>query len=376
MKKIDWYVFRQLFGATLFVTVTLTGVVWLMQSLRFVEMIVNRGLSVPLFVYFTFLLLPTFISVILPVALLGAVIFIYNRLLSDSELVVMRAGGYSQFALAKPAILLSLLTMIIGYSLTIYLIPASYRDFKDLQFTLRNSYPTVLLQEGVFNQVADGLTVYVRKRHDGGDLSGIIIHDDRENKIAVTMMAEKGAIVPGEKGPRVILLNGNRQQVNDKTGQLSLLHFNRYSFDLNTVKETPAIRWREPRERFLDELFYPMSQAKTLWNFQKLRMEGHHRLSAPLLPLCFTFLALAFMLSGDFNRRGQLWKILATVGIAIVVQIAHLGVKNLGEKIPDVVPLMYLVPLLPILIALYIFSPLNKRSRRQSSNAVPDGASN
>ena len=69
MKRIDRYIFRQLLGATLFVAVTLTGVVWLTQSLRFVEMIVNRGLSAPLFLYFTMLLLPSFLGVILPVAL-------------------------------------------------------------------------------------------------------------------------------------------------------------------------------------------------------------------------------------------------------------------------------------------------------------------
>ena len=147
MTRIDRYIFRQLLATTLFVAITLTGVVWLTQSLRFVEMIVNRGLSASLFVYFTMLLLPSFLGVILPVALFVAILFIYNRLLVDSELVVMRAGGYSQYSLARPAISLTLIVTGACYALTLYLIPASYREFKDLQFTLRNAYPTVLLQD-------------------------------------------------------------------------------------------------------------------------------------------------------------------------------------------------------------------------------------
>src|SRR5690606_9257528 len=139
-------------------------------SLRFIEMIVNRGLSVPLFVYFTMLLLPTFFSVILPVALFAATLFTYNKLIADSELLVLRAGGLSQFALARAAIVMAVLVTGVCYAITIYFMPASYREFKDLQFTLRNSLPTVMLQEGVFNNLSDGLTVYIRERSADGEL--------------------------------------------------------------------------------------------------------------------------------------------------------------------------------------------------------------
>lgn len=371
MKKLDWYLFRQLLAATLFVTVTLTGVVWLMQSLRFIEMIVNRGLSVPVFVYFTFLLLPTFISVILPIALVAAVIFVYNRLLTDSELIVMRAGGYSQFGLAKPAIVLSFLILIVSFSLSLYLLPSSFRNFKDLEFSLRNSFPTVLLQEGVFNQMTKGITVYIRKREKNGELQGIVIHDTRTPKTPITIMANKGAIVAGDNGPRVIMVDGNRQQVDRNTGQLSLLYFDRYSFDLDTVSKDRTVRWREPKERYLHELFFPDSQEKILWNFHKLRMEGHYRLSMPLLPLGLTLSVLAFLLSGDFNRRGQLWRVLAAVGVTLCIELGHLGVQNLGERTPQLTLGMYAVPLLPAGIALFVMSPWSRIFRRTDSRNAP-----
>ncbi len=371
MKKLDWYLFRQLLAATLFVTVTLTGVVWLMQSLRFIEMIVNRGLSVPVFVYFTFLLLPTFISVILPIALVAAVIFVYNRLLTDSELIVMRAGGYSQFGLAKPAIVLSFLILIVSFSLSLYLLPSSFRNFKDLEFSLRNSFPTVLLQEGVFNQMTKGITVYIRKREKNGELQGIVIHDTRTPKTPITIMADKGAIVAGDNGPRVIMVDGNRQQVDRNTGQLSLLYFDRYSFDLDTVSKDRTVRWREPKERYLHELFFPDSQEKILWNFHKLRMEGHYRLSMPLLPLGLTLSVLAFLLSGDFNRRGQLWRVLAAVGVTLCIELGHLGVQNLGERTPQLTLGMYAVPLLPAGIALFVMSPWSRIFRRTDSRNAP-----
>lgn len=353
--------------ATLFVTTTLTGVVWLTQSLRFIEMIVNRGLSVPLFIYFTLLLLPTFLSIILPIALFVAVVLTYNRLLTDSELVVLRAGGCSQYDLARPAMKLAVLTAIACFSLTAYFIPASYREFKDLQYTLRSSLPTIMLQEGVFNSIMEGVTVYVRNRGSDGELSGIIIHDSRDPKKPVTMIAERGAIISGKTGPRVVLANGNRQQVNEKDGRLSLLYFDRYSFDIGTIAKTTEARWREPRERFLEELFDP--PPDDIWKKNKLIMEGHHRLSLPLLPISFVLVALAFMLGGEFNRRGQMERVLCAVGIVILVEVGQLGIKNLGNKMLDIAFLMYVVPAIPAVAALVYLGP--RRWRRRPPGDAP-----
>jgi len=343
--RIDRYIFRQLLTATIFVAVTLTCVVWLTQSLRFIEMIVNRGLSIPLFVYFTLLLLPNFLSICLPVALLVAMLFVYNRLLTDSELVVLRAGGFSHYRLARPAIALAALTTVACYALTVYFIPASYRSFKDMQAALRHSFPVILLQEGVFNTVVKGVTVHVRKRTADGELRGIMVHDARNPARPVTMMAEQGSIVAGADGPRVVMINGNRQETDEKDGRLSLLYFDRYSFDIGAINPTQGVRWREPRERFLPRLFNP--PASDDWARNKLLLEGHHRLAMPLLPIAFAFVALAFMLGGDFSRRGQLGRVLGAVAAVLLMETAQLSVKNLGEKLPELAPLMYIAALAP-----------------------------
>ena len=107
MQGLTRYVLRQLVGATLFVTLALTGVVWLLQSLRFVDLIINRGLSALTFVHLTLLLLPTVLAYILPVALFCGVVYTYHRLIVDSEIVIMRATGLSQMALARPALILA-----------------------------------------------------------------------------------------------------------------------------------------------------------------------------------------------------------------------------------------------------------------------------
>ena len=346
MGQLHRYIFRQLVWWTIIVSVSLTCIVWLTQSLRFVEMIVNTGLSVTTFVTFTLLLLPSFLSLIGPIAVFAAVMFTYTKMLNDSEIVILRATGMSPLKIGRPALLLATLVMLLGYLNSIYLMPASFREFKDLQREFRSELSSLFLQEGVFNPVVDGITVFIRERSESGQLYGIIIHDERIPEKPVTMMAEQGAIVSSDKGPRVLMVNGNRQEVREDDGRLSLLYFDRYTFDLSALNKTEIDLWREPRERFLHELFFSPEEAGKIYNYRELRMEGIFRLSSPLLYLAFTAIGLALLLGGDFNRRGQFLRILTAVCCVTAIQVVVLSMKNLGEKTPALEPVMYLVPII------------------------------
>ncbi len=145
MNGFTKYVLRQLIVGMILVSVGLTCIIWLSQSLRFIEMIVNRGLSAGMFVYLTVLLLPNFLVLVLPIALFTVIVFTYSKLINDRELVVMRAAGLSQFSLALPALILAFVVTLFGYALNLYLVPQSYTKFRDLQWDIRYSYSHILL---------------------------------------------------------------------------------------------------------------------------------------------------------------------------------------------------------------------------------------
>ena len=67
MNRIDRYILRQLLGGLLAVTCGLAALVWLTQSLRFIELVLDRGLSLAVFIQLTGLMLPGFFAVILPI---------------------------------------------------------------------------------------------------------------------------------------------------------------------------------------------------------------------------------------------------------------------------------------------------------------------
>ena len=67
LPQFDRYVLRQLSVALVAATGGLVALIWLTQSLRFVELVVNRGLSFAVFLKLTGLLVPNFVAVILPI---------------------------------------------------------------------------------------------------------------------------------------------------------------------------------------------------------------------------------------------------------------------------------------------------------------------
>src|SRR5438445_3910922 len=100
MNTLNRYILRQCLGMMVFVTAALSAAVWLAQSLRLVDLIVNRGMSIELFLYMAVLILPRFFDIVLPLGAFIAVLFVFNRLTSERELVVLRALGLGAMVVA------------------------------------------------------------------------------------------------------------------------------------------------------------------------------------------------------------------------------------------------------------------------------------
>jgi len=367
----------------IFVTVVLSFVIWLTQSLRFVDMVVNRGLPVTEFLWLAMLITPRFVTLILPFACVIATIYVYNRLIGDRELIVLRAAGLSNFRLARPAIRLAVVTALAAYALNIYLLPVSFREFSDLRYSISSDYSSMLLQEGSFNTLPSRITIFVRERRGAGVLNGILVHDGRDPDEPVTYMAHEGRLVSTNSGPRLVLIEGNRQQTNRKDGSISFLQFEKQTIDVNIASGTvPTGRKRKPEEMFLWELFDPKLQTDEFYGpiYERYRAEGHSRIVSPMLSVGFVLMALAILLSGDFSRRGQNRRIFAGALVVVAVYSAGIAAFNLSSDNIQLIPTLYANVGLPILLGFLVVGPMARRkrvrkNRRAPSSGIGQGAS-
>ena len=372
MLVYDRYILRQMSVGMVLVTMGLIGVLWLTQSLHFIEITLNKGASIWVFLKLTLLLMPGFLTVILPVALFTVVLFTYNKLLTDRELVVLRAAGLSHWALARPALKLAGLSVLASLVLNLWIIPRTVAEFRDMQLALRNNLGGIVLQEGQFNQLGDGLTVYVASRNSDGELQGVIVHDERQPTRAVTVLAERGALMKNDEGqPQVLLINGTRRQVSQLNHRLSLLEFESYTVDFGSTRDRETgHRNPEAREMPLLDLFAAKTSVVGVVLQRLYRVEAHQRLSSPLYHIAFALLASACLLTGWFNRRGQADRVILAIGLMVLVQALALGVNNLAAKSLTMLPLMYLVPVLIAVGAGWCLS-WTPRRRTKKDEAIP-----
>ncbi len=353
MTRLNRYILRQCCGVMIFVTAVLSMAIWLAQSLRLIDLIVNRGLSIEVFLYLAVLILPRFLDIVLPVGVFIAVLFTFTRLTAESELVVMRAAGLSPTALARPVLMLAGIAFVVLMSLSAYFLPVANRAFKDLQFEIRNRFVSSLIQEGTFTTISDKLTVYIRSRDERGEVVGLLINDSRDPERPVTILAERGAFADSAGGSRIIMINGNRQQYDKRTRKLSVLTFDRYTLDLQSFNDAPVVRFREAQERFLGELFFPPQDVEPGLRSGFIA-EGNQRLLIPLSAFSFALIPLACLLPGEFSRRGQTRRVVLAIVLAFVFQLVDLGVNNLADRTSAAIPLMYAVDLLPFALGFAI----------------------
>lgn len=353
MYRYNKYITRHLIYSTLLITFSLTSIVWLTQALRFIDFIVNQGVSIGVFLELTALLVPSLLFMILPPALFCAVLFVYNKLRTDSELVVLQAAGLSNWRLAKPAVEVAAGLTLFIYVIAFYLQPVSQQQFRQMQNFLKNNYASILLQDGVFNTPMSGLTVFIRTRDKHNILRGILVHDNRQPEAAVTMMADEAKLVETPQGPQFLLKNGNRQEMRE--GRLSFLSFERYTLDISLYAKDLSDRRRSPQELFVHELFRYDDSISAEENLKRLA-EGHQRLLWPLYALCLTLVAMATLFSGEFNRRGH-WQRLATASvIATFLLFSAVGLRGVITSHPWLVSVAYINLMLPFAIAVYVLT--------------------
>ena len=162
---------------------------------------------------------------------------------------------------------------------------------------------------------SNNLTIYVRSR-EGNELYGILVQDNRKPEAPTTIMAKRGAVEAGPEGPRVVLFEGNRQELDRKSGRLSVLYFKEYSFEVNLLGEERTRLARAGRALRARAAQPGQFAERPPIHRTKLIAEGHNRIVMPILALTLPFIALFVLLPGQFNKRGQFPRLLLAVVVA------------------------------------------------------------
>jgi len=353
--RLSFYLFRQLGTSCLLVTAVLCSAIWLVLSLRVIEFALTAGASFSLFALVMLSMLPTFLPMILPLGVLIGILFTYNRLIQESELIVMRAAGIGPVALAGPAMAIVVLFTAFGLVLTVLVSPIANQEVVRLQQLMRAGLSNIVLREGQFTDLGSGLTVYVRDRVGSNELSGLVVHDLRVPERPSTLVASKGSVLGSGETLRLLVRDGMRQEIDRETGRASELTFERYTIELEMPRPVAGARTPDARERSTFSLLWPTAEdLASERSRNRLTVEFNQRLAMPLLIPAMALVALMLLLNEEHNRRGRTRRLVAATAIAIGLQVTLLAMLNISVRDARLVPLIYLPILAPVLVAIAI----------------------
>lgn len=352
MKKISWYLFRQTCVLTVVITVIITAALWLTQSIRFIDYVMNRGLGFVTLLKLSGLLVPGLMSTILPIAFLISIIFTLNRLYSDRELVVLKSTGLSNFQIQKPILLLAGICFLIVLAFNLELQPAAQKVFQTKKEEIRNNLTGQWIQPGQFMNF-NQITFYTREKNRSGSMRGVLIYDARNHEQPVTIVAEYGRVLETNEGLRFEIFSGSRQTLAKKTRKPEIVNFDNYALDVKNPKmEERSLRLAELS--FLE--LFSQNDSLSQEEVKNRNHEFHTRIIIPLLIFPFVFLAGIGFLKGGFSRRGRSKRILITVAICVGLETATIGILNAGKLSANLILAYGLVLSAALLSAIHLFA--------------------
>jgi len=360
VRIINRYILREVlvpFGLGLAV---FTLILLIARILKLVEMVVNRGVPLldvlKLFSY----ILPAFLEVTVPMAVLLAVIVAFGRLSSDSEIVALKTSGISLYQLTRPVALFAFVIYLVALALSLYARPWGNSLLRNGLYEIAKTRASAGIKEKIFTDDFSGLVIYVdRIEPPGNTLRGILISDTRDPTQRNTVFAEVGLLVPNEAAHVLVLrlLGGTIHAFYPQDRSYHRTEFSIYdiTLDLNTALAKLQPREKDPSEMMLPELRAAIAAKQVAGQpANSEAVEVQRKFSIPFACLAFAAIAvpLGIRPSRSARSRGFTMSLAIIFGYYVLLSMG----ESLGERgvLPAVVAL-WIPNILLTALALVLF---------------------
>lgn len=334
-----------------------TIVLLIARILRLVELVVTRGVPFLQIGKLFALILPTFLEMTVPMALLLAIFLGLGRLSSDHEILALKASGISPIQVLLPIATVALFISLITLLLTTLVRPAANLALKRELFNIAKSRVGTALREKVFNDDFPQVLIYVEEVVPPGDTSQGVLIVDRRNPAREDIIFAKVALILSEEESKNIslkLFDGIVYEREKERPSFSQTRFNTYDFKLDPEEAFSTIRKKErgPKEMSLRRLGKTMQLKKK----QGLKptaelIELHERFSFAFAPLILSLLGASLVMIPTRARASRSWGFaLCLSWLLVYYGLLSVG-KALGER--EILPAVLAVWLPNLVVGLF-----------------------
>ena len=355
MKVVERYIMRRAFVLFMGTLLWTLAIVWTTQVLARIDLVTDSGQSAMTFFQVASLIIPSIIPIVVPFALVVAVAQTLSTMNADSELVVISAAGSSRLTVVRPILLLAVAAGILCFVVHNGVDPYARQKNRELVASARADFLSLIIQEGTFRKIEDGLFVQIGERFPDSRLGGIFVADSREEGVDLIYYAKTGAVIDRGNN-KVLLMNDGVVHRKAPSGDVSVVRFTAYAFDLSAFASETGQAILLPKDQTTQYLLNPAPNDPVYKQSPNLyRTELNQRFSGWLFPITFALIALAVAGDAKSHREARIHPLITAIVICLVVRWLAFFVEGESKAIPSFGYLMYAIPIAASLVsALFI----------------------
>ena len=337
-RTLTTYVVLEILPPFLLGLAAFTMILLIARILKLVELVVTRGVPFLEIAKLFALILPTFLEMTVPMALLLAIFLGLGRLSGDHELLALKASGISPTQVLLPIVAVALAVSLITLLLTTLVRPAANLALKKELYTIAKNRVGTALKENVFNDDFPRVLIYVDELVPPGDTSQGVLIVDRRNPARENIIFSKVALIVSDEESNTIdlkLFDGALYERERQRPSFSQTRFNTYDLKLEFDEAFSPIRKKErgPKEMSLRRLgkSIQLKESKGLRPTAEL-IELHQRFSFAFAPLVLSLLAVSLVMVPTRSRASRSWGFaLCLTWLLVYYGLLSMG-KALGER--------------------------------------------
>ncbi len=317
-KKIPLYIFKELYPLFVFANIFFIFLLLIEKLIQIADLFLGNNVSIVLILETILLLTPALLVLTIPLASLLAVMLVFSRLSSDSEMIAIRSIGVSTFSVLKPVIIFAIIATCLALALSLSLVrKSSILTINNLNKITENISINDINENEIYERIP-GILLYVKKKFNNIDYEGLVLVNKSDNSI---ITATKAAITPTkEKSIQMILMDGRITKVGN-------------IYDTSVIKFQDMVINIPMNIKITDIVDTPMTLSTTdLFNKystdRRYQFELNKRFAIPLSSIILAL--FGFTLGVSAARSGASFGVIIAILIAIVYNFLQIYAEKLS----------------------------------------------
>ncbi len=367
--KIYKHFFTELSKYFFLVLFTFSIIVWAVQAVNFLDLIVEDGHGVTVYLNYSLLNIPKILTKFIPLSFLIGLFLTVLKFENESEFLILWTSGLNKIKIVNFFFKISIIVTILQLFFSSLINPEFLNKSRSLIKSSNLDYVSTMIKSQQFNDTIDGLTIYVEEKKQNGVLKNIFIRDDgsvlksldnSKDSNNITIYAKEGRIEEGEKGNYLALRNGTIQKENDKNEIISI-NFIKTNMQMEGLKTKSIImpKIQETSSKTLIDCILSKNKNIQILNCPKTDSkidtlaELNRRFGMPLYIPTISLILSFLLISRSESNRKNLFKYFYFGLSFLILVTAEILVRYSGKSL-FYSYLYYLIPLISVPFFYYL----------------------